>query len=593
MFANQQKNYVIPAVLWFTSFCGLISFLPTSIEARTKSSKFTKESVATFGTIRGNVRDQQGNAIAGALVAILKNGTSTVLKQIESASDGSFSTRIISGTYKILAVAEGFNPVVLSDVQVSRAIELNYGFKLERAGSGNTLPEKRVDRNSSKWRIRAAQIRRSIYQAQESQTNPEVAVQTDPKVDESIGVTGEDNSGRKNLRSQNLVETFVASSGKSTYSGLNFVTVQPVNENFELSFAGQIASSKKAPQRFEISTKTRIAEKHQLRINAAAATFGKVSANEESEQKELGQFSFQASDEWKVREGVILVLGVDFSKFVGAGNASSLTPRLGLLFDVNSKTRLSAAVTTSTEEKFWQKASGVGESEILFKELAPAENSIVFVDDKPQISKRQRMEIGIERVLDNKSNIEMTAFFDNVNSRGVGLTSLPVNLLSQNTDTFVASQNGTTQGIRAVYTRRLNGTFTATAGYAFGRGQKLSPKGLQTPSELFQSGIFQNAVFQLTADLNNGTRVKTIYRLSPSATVFAIDPFQGRLAIYDPSLSVLITQSLPNFGFPVHAEATVDARNLFDFGIGIGNQQSKLKLSNGTRVLRGGISLRF
>ena len=41
---------------------------------------------------------------------------------------------------------------------------LNYGFKLEQAGSGNTLPEKRADKNSSKWRIRAAQMSRSIYQ---------------------------------------------------------------------------------------------------------------------------------------------------------------------------------------------------------------------------------------------------------------------------------------------------------------------------------------------------------------------------------------------------------------------------------------------
>ena len=68
------------------------------------------------------------------------------------------------GTYTVLAVAQGFNPVTLFGVEVGRAAQLNYGFKLERAGSGNTLPEKRLDRNSSKWRIRAAQTQRSIYQ---------------------------------------------------------------------------------------------------------------------------------------------------------------------------------------------------------------------------------------------------------------------------------------------------------------------------------------------------------------------------------------------------------------------------------------------
>src|SRR5262249_1358327 len=126
----------------------------------------TVESANYFGTIRGVVRDDGGNGIAGATVAIFKGGTQTLLKQVSSAADGSFVTKILPGTYTVLAVAEGYNPVTLFGVEVSRSAELTYGFKLERAGSGNTLPEKRADKNSSKWRIRAAQMSRSIYQTQ-------------------------------------------------------------------------------------------------------------------------------------------------------------------------------------------------------------------------------------------------------------------------------------------------------------------------------------------------------------------------------------------------------------------------------------------
>jgi hypothetical protein len=87
--------------------------------------------------------------------------------------------------------------------------------------------------------------------------------------------------------------------------------------------------------------------------------------------------------------------------------------------------------------------------------------------------------------------------------------------------------------------------------------------------------------------------VKTVFRLSPQATVFAVDPFHGRLAIYDPSLSVLVTQSLPNLGLPFHAEAMFDARNLFDFQTGVMGDDGSLRINSHRRALRGSILVRF
>ncbi len=120
-----------------------------------------------FGVIKGVVRDKKGKAISQATVAIFRVGTSKLLKQVTATKSGKFFARIIPGTYTVLAVAQGFNPVTLKTVKVKRSAQLSYGFKLERAGRGNTLPEKRIDRSNSKWRIRAAQARRSIYQNQE------------------------------------------------------------------------------------------------------------------------------------------------------------------------------------------------------------------------------------------------------------------------------------------------------------------------------------------------------------------------------------------------------------------------------------------
>ena len=97
----------------------------------------------------------------------------------------------------------------------------------------------------------------------------------------------------------------------------------------------------------------------------------------------------------------------------------------------------------------------------------------------------------------------------------------------------------------------------------------------------------------MNADLDTGTRVRTVFRFSPRATVFAIDPFAGRLAVYDPSLSIQVTQELPNFGLPVRAEAVIDARNLLDTLVGTEDGETWLSVDQARRSLRGGISVRF
>jgi hypothetical protein len=103
----------------------------------------------------------------------------------------------------------------------------------------------------------------------------------------------------------------------------------------------------------------------------------------------------------------------------------------------------------------------------------------------------------------------------------------------------------------------------------------------------------QTAFGQFDADLRTGTTVRTIFRFSPEATVFAIDPFQGRLAIYDPSLSVLVTQDLPTLGLPFRAQAVLDARNIFGFQGGVADESGSLKLNSQQRGVRGSILVRF
>ena len=329
-----------------------------------------------------------------------------------------------------------------------------------------------------------------------------------------------------------------------------------------------------------------------MTLKSAIGNLGKLKSSAHNKQNDsLGQISLQGFDEWQIKNGVILVLGLDYSRFFGAGSDYSLTPRFGLQFDINAKTRVRTAFAAKPEEKNWANAAELENNSIAFNEPVAVEDFAV-VKGKPKINKSSRLEFGIERVLDNKSSVEATAFFDTTSERGIGLMSLPFGS-DGGFNRVSGSQQGAAHGVRVVYARRLNGVFSTSAGYSFGSGQRLSERAISTPSELFENNLFQSFYGQIDADLKTGTNIKTVYRLSPQATVFAIDPFQGRLAIYDPGLSVFVTQNLPNLGLPFRAEAVVDARNLFDFQPNVGGSDGSLQLNLQRRTVRGGILVRF
>lgn len=512
-FSNQAKQFLTASLFLLTVFSAAVFAAPAS------GKNVVIDKGAGLGVIKGVVRDEAGNAIANATVAIFRGGTSKLLKQVSSARDGSFLTRIIPGTYTVLAVAQGFNPVTLFGVEVAKSAELTYGFKLERAGTGNTLPEKRLDRNSSKWRIRAAQSQRSIYQNQEGEKS---AVAENPQDADKTEDAAEPSTARKG---QTVVETYFAGTSRGNYTGVNLATLLPINGDSAVIFAAQTAKGRNAPLRFETAITYKPSSNHQLRLTTSAAKLGNLTKN--GAEKTLGQISIQATDEWQFRDGVILVFGFDYSRFIGAGNDASVSPRLGLQFDVDSKTRVRAAFTNQTEEKSWANAIDLEGERIAFAEPVAIED-LVIVSEKPQMNKSRRLEFGVERILSSNSSIDASAFFDTTFGRGVSLSSLAFDDLGEGLSDMVANQQGAARGARVVYTRRIGGILSASAGYAIGSGQQLSPAALSDPSKIFESSLFQSFFGQMAADLKTGTSVRTIYRLSPQATVFAIDPFKGR-----------------------------------------------------------------
>ena len=547
-----------------------------------------------LATVTGTVRDNKGAPLGGALIQLIRQGAKQAIKQTYTGADGSFSARIPAGRYSLRAIAQGFSEVLFESVQVNPSAEIAYRFNLEPVNSPKTLVNQRSDRDNVKWTLRSAQSQRSIFQAKEGEDSTVAAVERANDPNTEVTETASDERGR--VRLQGVAETYFASSSgpfSSAYEGVNFAFALPASETIDLIFAGQSGIGA-APQRFETTARLRLDDRHRLSLSGGGARLSNVIGGKFSERNRLGQVSVRAIDEWIVRDGVVVVMGVDYSRFTGAGGDSALIPRFGLQFDANARTRIRASYAPGGDESTVQSAVNFEEGPVLFKR--PATQPVAFVGGRAVMGQSRRLEFGLQRVLDNRSSVEAAAFMDMTSGRGVGLMAMPLSAFSGNPSMAiaeVANQNGSARGMRVVYSRRLNQVWSASAGYSFGRGQKLSPEGITNPADLFSNGFFQTAALQVAGDWSTGTHVQTVFRFSPQATVFAIDPFAGRLAVYDPSLSVEITQDLPTFGLPVRAQAIIDARNLFDFQTRTSNGETLLETGTYARSVRGGILVRF
>ena len=82
-------------------------------------------------------------------------------------------------------------------------------------------------------------------------------------------------------------------------------------------------------------------------------------------------------------------------------------------------------------------------------------------------------------------------------------------------------------------------------------------------------------------------------RLSPEAVIFAIDPFAGRMSVYDPNINVYVTQELPSFGLPLRWQALIDIRNLLNQLNGVDDGTVQVVTARSNRTIRGGVAFRW
>src|SRR5688572_195862 len=83
------------------------------------SSTPTAYAQILYGSIVGNVRDQSGAAVPGALVTITSKETNQV-RTVTTNDEGGYSVpNVQSGTYEVKVTREGFRPTVENNVAIT------------------------------------------------------------------------------------------------------------------------------------------------------------------------------------------------------------------------------------------------------------------------------------------------------------------------------------------------------------------------------------------------------------------------------------------------------------------------------------------
>ena len=531
------------------------------------------------GSIRGVIKDGVGNPLAGAAVYVLTQsnepkGEERIVKQASTDSEGKFiASGILPGRYLLKAQAEGFNPVeVAADVKANKAIIFD-SIKLRRVG---TLAEETSLNRDPKYAARGA--RGMIFHYEELKKDPvEVSDTTVALTDRASDI-----HGYVNAFSQ------TAPGDGSSFVGANFAVSEQLGKSAELVVSGQAGYGDGAPQSLKALTTAYAGNRHRF---AVALGYARFTFSRRGAMPALGQFSLSATDTWQVSGPVLVVYGLEVARFTEGASGTSVLPRVGIAVDAGPRTRLFAGVAPGSSDDQQSKVN-LESGEIVFSEPNP----VAYTPDaEPIMDRSYRLQFGGEQILSDKSSVEVMAFFDTVSGHGVGLLAVPVERHGSRPMLRNEALSGRSRGLRVVYHRRVNNIIEGAVGYAFGEGQSMNSQGITEPAELFDNKLFH--VFSAKIDANfvrTGTRVSTVLRIAPEQAVFAIDPFEGQIATYDPNLNISLVQDLPRIGFvPGNLQAIIDLRNLLDQQASVADDRQELIASRFNRLIRVGVSLRF
>lgn len=569
---------------------------------------------APLALVSGTVKDDAGKPLIGAVVALLEpHSRGRELQSVRTDLQGKFSAAVAPGAYRLRATAEGFSSM-LTRINLDRAGRVIYDFALKRT---DTLVQKRGDSNDYRWIARS--VPRHVLNLRQSIPSSTAAGATqsgDPLADE----VSSDSFTRPRPTFHGLAQ-FLASQSSlpqagSNFFGFNFAFAGSLDGNVEMALIGQRGIGRMAPQRLTAITSMRTSDQHKITasLSHGQMTTGTMPVSTNSTSTYLrsakstlpstfDQISVATLGEWQISQPLLVIYGFDYSSFIGsaARQQESLLPRFAIQYAPTANWKFNAAVTPG-RTRARQAVEGF-KTENIETSLELASPEVAF-SGTPLLDRSRRYETGIVRTFrEGRSAVEGSAFYDLISGHGVGVMALPLEASPEIEAAFqqiahqVTSLNGAARGARAMYRQHIGSRLTASLGYSAGSSSQFKHQLGQNikPAQMFRDGFFQVATAKLDLDLSDqsGTRISTVIRLSPSAVIFAIDPFAGRMSVYDPNVNIYVTQELPSFGLPIQWQAIVDLRNLLNQTTSVEDGAVQLLATRNSRTIRGGLAFRW
>ena len=558
--------------------------------------------LAPLATIVGTVKDEAGEPLIGAIVALLEpHSRGKELHSVRTDTKGKFAATIAPGAYRLRATAAGFSSL-LTRVQLDRSGRVTYDFALKRT---DTLVFKRGDSDDYRW------IARSV---------PRQILNLLPSVGSDQNTNAESSARRATFRG--MAQFLMASGGQPGTAGLlptqnfygtNFAIAGGLDGRIELALIGQRGAGIAAPQRLTAIAAMRTPGQQET---TATISYGQFSLRSPFTGlgaplpgETLNQLSITSSSSWQLTDSLLVVYGLDYASFIGsaAREHESLLPQVAIQYLANPRWRLHGGVTPGRQRSRLSLDAFRGETiEQPFETVAP---EIAFAEQRPLVDHSRRYEAGVERLFaDGSGSVGATLFYDQIEGHGVGLVPLlPVGSIGATANgahavhapasSQVRALQGNVRGGRVVVRRAITDRISATLGYSAGYGRHVHNLRAASPSPAgnFHERLFQVATGQVDLDLvdRTGTRISTVLRLTPSPLLFAIDPFAGQMGVYEPTINVYLTQDLPRFGLPIQWQAIVDLRNLLNQAPVIEEGGALLLATRSSRVIRGGVAFRW
>ena len=204
--------------------------------------------------------------------------------------------------------------------------------------------------------------------------------------------------------------TYFASNAVEQVLGLNFALQRPTNKLNANCGADGVGAK---PERLEATARVRVNDRHNLEVSVGGMQFNSAFATEGLGNRPAGQFTVRAVDEWIVRNGVVIVMGLDYSRFIGAGGARSLSPRIGVQL-TQSRTRVKSAYAPGVTRERRECCEFEGNDVVLLiqgKRRSRHAGQAVWKDSRPSLESKSF----------SNDRTGRDCIFDTTAGRGVGL----------------------------------------------------------------------------------------------------------------------------------------------------------------------------